>query len=88
MLAAYREVEGVSLLGGTGVEEKDLIAVLPIFSCWMEKHPKANILDFFNAKRVNPKVTKALATIGLKVLVTELNQIAALEARLKEEEKK
>jgi hypothetical protein len=79
MLAAYMEKEGVSLLGGTGVEEKDLLAVLPIFSCWMEKNPNANILDFFgSSKRISAKVTRALATIGLKAMVSELNTIALL----------
>ena len=88
MLAAYMEKEGVSLLGDTGVKEKDLLAVLPVFSCWMEKNPEKNILEFFNSKRVPTKVTRALATIGLKAMVTELNQISALQAKIEEEERK
>lgn len=81
MLAAYNERDGVSLLGDTGVEEKDLLAILPIFQCWMEKNPNKNILEFFNSKRVPTKVTKALATIGLKAMVSELNMIADLQAK-------
>lgn len=86
MLGAYVEKKGVSLLGDTGVTEKDIVAVLPIFSCWMENNPNANILDFFRSrKRISDKVLRALATIGLHTVVAELNRIAELDEAMQKD---
>lgn len=75
-LSAYKEVEGVSLLGGSGVEEVDILQTIPKFACWCEGHKDFNIIDFFKARNVRRKVIRAFATIGIKTVIDELNKIA------------
>lgn len=74
MLKAYEKVNGVSLLGQSGVSEETLLHFVHKFAVWCEKNPKKKVLHFFWFK--NRKTVNALALLGLRDSVNELSHIA------------